>query len=330
LKVTNQSSKFSPDGKAQTAMIISSTGQFPTFLKDLLACPPSHGDGVHQWLFKISRQLHAHRDENSIFNLLAAATSDCGRYVSEKEIRDAIESSRTCAWMPTRGSKITRPKPRPKWPTVATDNIEALGDEEPNALLKLQKSSPVTISSENHDTECILERLFPGNPLVCVANGVSKSIVAPRKELPPLGSFTHVVPSPMSKNKGVNKQGKPSVRCLDNTGRRTYLIAEFDQGTHDKQSAVIMHLATLAPLTMVVDSGGKSLHSWFHCADQNEEQIRKFFSYAVSLGADPATWTKCQLVRIPLGRRSDTGRRQEVVFFNYGTAAAVKEGGSHE
>ena len=302
-------------------------GQLPDFLKDLIACPPKHGEGVHQWLFKISRQLHAHRDENSIFNLLTAATSDCGRYVGEKEIRDAIESSRTCAWMPTGSRKTTTPKPRPKWPTVVTETIKAIVDEEPNAQLKLQRASPVTISTENHDAECILERLFPGNPLVCVASGVKKSIVAPRQQLPPLGDFTHIVPSPMSKEKGVNQKGKPSDRCIDNTGRRTYLIAEFDQGTHDEQSALILHLATLAPLAIVVDSGGKSLHSWFHCANQNEEQIRKFFSYAVSLGADRATWTKCQLVRMPMVARPDTGRMQRVLFFN---PLNMEKGGRHE
>lgn len=302
-------------------------GQLPDFLKDLIACPPKHGEGVHQWLFKISRQLHAHRDENSIFNLLAAATSDCGRYVGEKEIWDAIKDSRTCAWMPTGGRKAATPKPRPKWPTVATEAIKAIIDEQPDALLKLQNQSPVIISTENHDTECILERLFPGNPLVCVASGVGESLVAPRQQLPPLGDFTYVVPSPMSKENGVNQQGKPSCRCIDNTGRRTYLVVEFDQGSHNEQSALILHLATLAPLAMVVDSGGKSLHSWFLCADQNEEQIRKFFSYAVSLGADRATWTKCQLVRMPMVTRPDTGRTQKVLFFNYHN---VEKGGRHE
>ena len=305
-------------------------GQLPEFLKDMIACPPHHGDGVHQWLFRVARQLHAHRDENSIHDLLAAATSDCGRYVSESEIRDAIEDSRACAWKPTGTGSRPQVQPRRKWPEVNGKKIEELEKADPFALLRLQHFSPVTISPELHDPECLLERLFPGNPLVCVAKGVDKATVAPRTGLPSLGNFSHIVPSPMSKTEGVNKQGKPSVRCLDNTGRRTYLIAEFDQGTHEQQSAVILHLANIAPLVMVVDSAGKSFHSWFHCADLEEEPIRRFFSYAVMLGADPATWTKCQLVRMPLGWRPEKEKRQEVVFFDYRNAAAVKEGGSHE
>lgn len=320
-----------PTASRKPAMTISQKGQLPDFLKDMIACPPRHGDGVHQWLFRVARQLHAHRDEDDIHALLAAATSDCGRTVSESEIRNAIENSRATAWKPSGTGARPQARPRPKWPEVNAKKIERLERENPFALLQLERLSPVKISLENHDPECILERLFPGNPLLCVAKGVSKAIVAPRKSLPSLeGGFSHIVPSPMSKPEGTNQQGKPSVRCLDNTGRRAYLVTEFDQGSPERQSAVILHLSLFAPLVMVVDSAGKSFHAWFHCANLDEAEIRKFFSYAVSLGADPATWTRCQLVRMPLGWRPEKDKTQEVVFFEYRNAAAVMEGGSHE
>jgi len=35
----------------------------------------------------------------------------------------------------------------------------------------------------------------------------------------------------------------------------------------------------------------------------------------VGLGADKATWTRCQLVRLPGGLR-ETGKRQDVVYLN--------------
>jgi hypothetical protein len=57
------------------------------------------------------------------------------------------------------------------------------------------------------------------------------------------------------------------------------------------------------------------LHGWFYCAGQLDEKVEKFFRYAVSIGADPATWTLCQLVRMPDGLR-DNGKRQRVMFFN--------------
>ena len=76
-----------------------------------------------------------------------------------------------------------------------------------------------------------------------------------------------------------------------------------------------MHLAERAPLALAVHSGSKSLHGWFYCVGQSEERLRDFMRYAVMLGADPATWTRCQFVRMPDGMR-DNGKRQTVYFFN--------------
>jgi len=88
-----------------------------------------------------------------------------------------------------------------------------------------------------------------------------------------------------------------------------------DIGDVDQQSALLLHLATYAPLACVAHSGNKSLHGWFYVFLDPEEKVQRFMEYALSLGADPATWTPCQLVRIPDGLR-DNGNRQTVFFFN--------------
>ena len=80
---------------------------------------------------------------------------------------------------------------------------------------------------------------------------------------------------------------------------------------------------TASEYALVVHSGGKSLHGWFYCAGQPEEELRKFMRYAVSLGADPATWTRCQLVRLPGGLR-DNGQRQTVLFCNPAVLGGAK------
>ena len=102
---------------------------------------------------------------------------------------------------------------------------------------------------------------------------------------------------------------------VSNTGPRRYLVCEFDQGTADEHAALLAHLAGHAPLVCAVHSGGKSLHGWFNVEGQDEEKTRGFFRYAVSLGADPATWTRSQFVRIPGGRR-DNGKVQVVCYLN--------------
>jgi hypothetical protein len=53
----------------------------------------------------------------------------------------------------------------------------------------------------------------------------------------------------------------------------------------------------------------------FRPTGQMMKPLKPFFRRCVSLGADPATWTRCQLVRLPGGTRSD-GTRQQVLYIN--------------
>ena len=303
-------------------------GELPPFLKDLLSTAPQHGGGFHQWLFKVSCHLHAHRTEAEIFAILEAAAAGCGRHVPEREILAAIKDSWPHRWQPgqkpTTGAKAT-----PAWPQRDETRIAEIAAADPDALAKLRDSSPMQISKEIHDPECLIERLFPGNPLICVGVTVYEFFTAPRDSFKgTLESFQLVVPSPMSALTGKKLNPKPgenpmSAHTLDNTGARTYLVVECDKGNRDTQAAVIRHLAKTAPLTMVVDSGKKSLHAWFHCKGQPEERLLAFFRMAVALGGDEATWTRCQFVRMPLAMR-DNGKLQAVHFFNYSITETTK------
>lgn len=304
--------------------------ELPQFLRDSLACPPESGQGVHQWLFKLARQLHHHRTPEEIEDLLALAVDGCGRGVPRSEIAEAVSNSRAVAWKPDGMTGRSAGARRPKWPEVNPERIAEIERQDPFALLRLQHESPVTITTQHHDAACLLERLFPGDLLLCVATGHPRTArTLRRSEIKDAGECSHVVPSPMSRREGVNQQGKTSPRTLDNTGPRFYLVTEFDGGDHGKQAGVIRHLASFGPLALVADSGGKSLHAWWHCRGLDERTIRRFFAYAVTLGADPATWARCQLVRMPLGWRPDRGKRQEVLFYDHRNTEAVK-GGNYE
>ena len=135
-----------------------------------------------------------------------------------------------------------------------------------------------------------------------------------------LSALQLIVPSPMSAVTGQTKDGKESKHTLANTGARRFLIVEFDTGTPDEHAALLIHLAGYAPLVCAIHSGGKSLHGWFYVHGQPDVKIEKFFRYAVSLGADRATWTRSQFVRMPDGTR-DKGdgktARQTVYFVNF-------------
>ena len=181
-------------------------------------------------------------------------------------------------------------------------------------------SSPYRFDDDEPLTETIVNALFPGNPLICVANALETATTAPRDSFSgKLSAMQFIVPSSMTATTGINQDGEPSTRCLDNTGPRQYVVVEQDDGTADEQAAVIMHLADHAPLVLVTRSGGKSLHSWFACGVQSESTLLYFFRYAVALGADRAAWTRCQLVRMPDGTRrtgDGTTARQSVLYWN--------------
>lgn len=292
------------------------TRELPQFLRDLISSPPPAGEGVHAWLFRVSRQLHAHLPAVDIVRLMAQQVQRCGRQVSLKEITDAVQNSIQCAWQPTgRGATVVA-KPAAKWPEVNKERREAI-IASGYGLADLWESSPVRMEDNEPHTEEIIDQLFPGNPLLCCGESNHKFNTLPREQwrgkLPRLAL---IVPSPMVAATGLTKDGRESKHTLSNTGPRRFVVCEFDGGTLDEQAALLLHLATKGPLVMALHSGGKSLHGWFRAYGTPEDTLRNFFAYAVSIGADPATWTRSQFVRMPDGQR-ENGNRQTVYFINF-------------
>jgi hypothetical protein len=287
---------------------------FPPFLRDLLACPPRHGEGVHGWLFRVSRHLHAHRSPEEIFTLLRAVVEDCGRHVPDSEIWNAIRNSEPVAWRPG-VSDLTDYVREPAWPNV-NFRLRAKALESGWSLYDLFERSPIRFDDGDSHAEEVIPILFPNNPLICVGWEKTKAITAPLNDF--VGEFStlqYIVPSPMSKRTGLNQHGKESARCLDNAGPRRYLVVEFDSGSLDDQASLLAHLARRGPLALVVFSGSKSLHGWFSVQDRSEEFLRDWMRYAVRVGADPANFTRCQFARMPDGMR-DNSKRQAIYYFN--------------
>jgi hypothetical protein len=184
-------------------------------------------------------------------------------------------------------------------------------------LAELWELSRYRLHDNDPRTEEIIDRLFPGDPLLCCGASQSQFDTRPRAAWRgELSGLALIVPSPMTALTGLTKEGKESAHSLNNTGPRRFLVVEFDTGTTDEHAALLIHLAGYAPMVCAVHSGGKSLHGWFFVACQPEDRVLKFFRYAVSLGADTATWTRSQFVRMPDGLR-DTGKRQTVFFLNF-------------
>jgi hypothetical protein len=229
-----------------------------------------------------------------------------------------------------------------KWPLADIRKMESILADGVT-LSVLRAKSPFVLGEIVPSARYILDTLFPRDPLLCCGLETKKVVTHPRSVWGYPGYLQFIVPSPMSKAFGLNKAGKQSHRCLDNTGPRRFLVVEFDfkadveacaasiarglSGASKKQlnelekakfvrgclerdllvqdicAALIDHLSKLVKPALVVHSGGKSLHAWFYCGGVDEAPLREFMEYAVSLGADRATWPQCQLVRMPGGTR---------------------------
>ena len=289
--------------------------ELPRFVCDLLASVPRAGEGeLHRWLFRVARVLHSYRTEDEIEATLRAAVEGCGRPMKPGEIEDAIRNSKACAWQPGI-ARMGLSARVPAWPVVNGEQREAI-IASGAGLADLWEASPVRFDDAEPQTERIVDTLYPGNPWLCVAANDHDFKTRHREELRgELSARALIVPSPMTAQTGRTKKGRVSEHTLDATGPRRFLVVECDSGTADDHAALLLHLAERAPLALAVHSGNKSLHGWFYCAGQDEDLTRRFMRYAVSLGADPATWTRSQFVRMPDGTR-DNGARQTVYFFN--------------
>jgi hypothetical protein len=288
------------------------TTTLPQWAADIIANPPQSPGGFHNWLFRAARALwKCGRTGDDIYQTLGDAAAACGRFVPQREIDEAIRNSEVSAFQTARQKYQA-------WPGVDRESrakIIAGG----GSLATLWEMSPVRLDDNRRHTEALVDALFPGNPLLCCGKSNSFFDTRTRSEWRgQLRELALIVPSPMMVQTGKTQNGKESAHALSNTGPRRFLVIEQDNGSVDEQSAILLHLATKqAPMVVALHSGGKSIHGWFYCAGQSEERLREFMRYAVSLGADSATWTRSQFVRLPDGTR-ENGERQTVYFFNPG------------
>lgn len=284
----------------------------PQFVRDLLSSPPHRGGGLNNWFYRVARVLHPFRGANEIIELLKAATAD--EPVKHGEIERAVERSKATAWQPGQSAATTQIIS--PWPKVNKEKRAAIA-RTGGGLCDLWECSPVRLEDNKSHTEEIIDRLFPNwSTLLCAGRSNQDFKTRSRMEWRgELSKLALIVPNPMVARSGKTQDGRESAHALSITGPRRFLVIEQDQGTEDEQAAVLLHLAQIGPMAVAVHSGSKSIHGWFYCVGRPEEKLRKFMEYAVSLGADPATWTRSQFVRMPDGTR-ENGNRQVVYFFH--------------
>ncbi len=227
------------------------------------------------------------------------------------------------------------------WPKPDVQRI-AEATEHGRGFADLTERSPVPLSPY-HTAQHYLQALFDPTPqsYICVADGGPQTASTfPWEGFGPSDRPALVVPSLMATIRGKKPNGETSRRCASMITKRLYLVLETDFKPDDPgaaptpigelmrdnphlttpkelSAAVAHHWLDIGwPVALVLYSGGKSCHVWVATwQDEDDEQAAKMFQYATALGADPALWTTCQLVRCPEGLR-EGGREQPVLYCN--------------
>ncbi len=237
--------------------------------------------------------------------------------------------------------------PIPSWSEQDESQIRQIVEDD-ITLADLVERAPIRFDDERSHAEEIIDILFPGDPLLCVAKS-SYDFRTRRRSTwrGHLHRLPLIVPNPMLDIIGHTVEGRLSEHTKEKTARRVYLVVDFDfaefgrdgktpsrwaplvrewrsqdKAIADVCAALLLHLAERLALVCVTHSGGKSLHGWFRASNKTERELRRFMEYAVTLGADHATWTRSQFVRIPDGLR-ENGKRQLCYYLDPGKAVKL-------
>jgi hypothetical protein len=316
------------------------------YIEEYLLVPPTAGQGVHQWIYGAAHKTYKFLEAAEQIALLNWAIHKCGRAPSPpNEIEATVRKVRNQRDRGDCSSLPAWPKPEPE----RTDQLVMTGP----TLAEFHELSAIQALSD--DPVYWLNILFSDDPLLCIArelvsHGTGRSPEIKRYWATRIKSqwtqqdlcrYGLIVPNVAVSTSGHNQERKPSRRCSEMFPARTYLGIELDYSTlsrdgsketvwapwirkweragrsvQDACAAVLWHLNSFGPLILAYWSGGKSIHSLFRAHDATETVLRRHMTHAVKLGADPVTWSTCQLIRLPAGTRTANGNRQLVCYFN--------------
>jgi len=273
----------------------------------LLSEPPKAGD-THRWLAQVAAGLHdCVPQPERCYVFLRECCDSCVKHrtIPDAEILAAVRFGYGLTPQPS--------TPRVSWPDRNDGFIrETLGLQNLRVLFDPSKDTGLTAQET-------LTGLFAPEELVCGAWVVERPIVTSTADWYKAGLAQFVCANPMRALQVYTDEGKRQRRCKANVLARRWLVAEFDQPDlgRPEQAKLISALATLLPLKMVVDSGGKSLHAWFRCEGLSEQDAGRFFYTACALGADRTLWDASKFVRMPGGTRTKDNQRikQKIVYW---------------
>jgi len=272
-------------------------------------CPES-GEGVHKWVYHVC----------CVFLDAGNAVEDAESYCEERASRALQINEVQNAYSSIKKTGILK---RQRWSKPSQQYVDFVKRTARGGLYQSILNRLTLTRAEEIDCFGALKLLFPDDiesgdwSLICCGASQSDFRTAPLAFFKDkCEDLQFIVPSTMSSIWGETQGGDRSQHTLANTGPRKYLVVEFDKGEHADHAAFLHNLHRIIPITMVVHSGNKSLHGWFHVEGMSETKQISFFDEATQLGADTATWNRSLFVRMPDGKRAN-GKRQSILYFNH-------------
>jgi hypothetical protein len=320
----------------------------PEWLESFLGTCPHSPNGVHQWLAKAAWRMHDHLNHDEQVKVLRWAIRDCGRAPQPHEIEHTVtnigqkrdgqfRAQYFNSWPAPIPAEIDKIVCRGPWDLSAVSPADINNESGAhNWLNRLFPSGSLLCISQ----ELVFHSATNLEPYISRRWHTRRLETWKSRYASLCDASSLLVPNPAAFTWHYTTDGRPSTRCNAMFPMRLYLVVEFDfseKSRNGKQetawappirkwkkrgistrgacAALLWHLSQYAPLVLVVWSGGKSSHGWFNVDRIAETDQRAFMEYGCALGGDSATWTRCQLVRLPEGLRPN-GNRQTVEYFN--------------
>ena len=177
-------------------------------------------------------------------------------------------------------------------------------------------------------TMAFIHRLLDRDGWVCVGDDLRTMRTVRAYSLQEYECFQYVVPNNMTADRGLRIDGDGyGARTRANActpENRVFTVVEYDLENgepvpKDVQARRLWFLHTFNfGLSLVVDSGGKSLQGWFNTGDMGPKDRAAFWTLALATGCDPAGAKPEQPFRAPCGVRIKDGVEviQKPIFFN--------------
>jgi hypothetical protein len=230
--------------------------------------PTPGGGGAHPHELKVANLgFIAGLSADQIFQDIRNAIPTGSRKVSDSEITQAINK----AQRDHRGGTFTQ-RPRPK-PVVNNGKValeKILSQGEIIDEVDLGETSPRRLLEEpKDDPGLLLSTLYDPTDLLWIGERHDAGILGDTiRTAAEWGSYfknggrtgPHIIPNPMTGQKGTTKEGKPSFRSDSTVKTYRYCLVEFDDLSREDQ--IRFWSAARLPVVCLIDSGGKSIHGW--------------------------------------------------------------------